>query len=365
MSGWSEGQMRGGGQQNGPHDVVRSQAYGRQRGGPQRPGPGGPARPHYRSKRKRHPLRNTLIVLLVLLVGGYLYLDLIALQRTDALTDYEGRPEPGPGQNWLLVGSDSRQGLSEEEKDEYATGHAAGGRTDTMMLMHIPAGGGKPVLMSLPRDSYVPIPGHGWNKLNAAFSYGGPQLLARTVEQVTGIHLDHYLEVGLGGFVNVVNAVGGVQMCIEEPINDPKAGLDLEAGCQKLDGGEALGYVRTRQFARGDLTRIEHQRQFLGALFDKATSPGVLLNPFRLFPLILSGINALAVDNGDHLHHLLWFGLAMVDVGSGDAVTTTVPIAGISQEPGVGSVVRWDSEKALALFEALQNDEPVPDFVTS
>src|SRR4029453_504861 len=115
--------------------------------------------------------------------------------------------------DWLIVGSDSRQGLDESRRSELGTGQAAGRRADTMMLLHIPRGTGKPGLVSLPRDPYVPTPGHGRNKLNAAYAFGGPTLLARTVEGVTGIRLDRYMEVGFDGFARVVDPAGGGQTC--------------------------------------------------------------------------------------------------------------------------------------------------------
>lgn len=298
-------------------------------------------------------------VLLVLLLGLLVWMD-TRLNRVDALTDYDGRPAVTPGTDWLIVGSDSREGLSGERRRQLATGDAAGRRTDTMMLLHLSRGGGSPTLVSLPRDSYVPIPGHGSNKLNAAYAFGGPKLLAHTVENVTGIRIDHYMEVGFDGFASTVDAVGGVRLCVDHAMHDPKAGLDLRAGCQVLDSRKALGYVRTRASARGDLDRVERQRQFLGALIHKATSPGVLLNPFRSIRLALDGSDSIAVGNGDHLHHLVRFLFAMRALSGGDAVTTTVPVAGTGFAPGAGSVVRWDRPRALALFTALKEDRPVP-----
>ena len=115
-------------------------------------------------------------------------------------------------------------------------------------------------MVSIPRDSYVPIPGHGEDKINAAFALGGAPLLAQTVEQATGLRLDHYAEIGFDGFAEMVDAVGGVTMCLPEPISDPLAGIDLPAGCQELDGRSALGYVRTRATPRADLDRMTNQR---------------------------------------------------------------------------------------------------------
>src|SRR6202012_2658863 len=130
-------------------------------------------------------------------------------------------------------------------------------------------------MVSLPRDSYVPIPGYGRDKINAAFAMGGARLLVQTVEQATGLRLDHYVEVGFSGFAAVVDALGGVTLCPGAPIDDPLAGIDLPAGCQKLDGRDALGYVRSRATPRADLDRMVNQRQFMSALLDRMASPAV------------------------------------------------------------------------------------------
>jgi LCP family protein required for cell wall assembly len=298
-------------------------------------------------------------LLLVLLLALFFFMD-SRLNRVDALVDYAGRPAVTPGTDWLVVGSDSREGLTEQQRKQLATGDASGQRTDTMMLLHIPRGGGKPTLVSLPRDSFVPIPGHGSNKLNAAYAFGGPKLLVRTVEQVTGIRIDHYMEIGFASFATAVDAVGGVRICVDHAMRDPKAGLNIKGGCQVLDSREALGYVRTRASPLGDLDRVKRQRQFLGALTDKAVSPGVLLNPFKSIPLALRGTDSLTVANGDHLWQLVRFLFAMRSVSGGDGVATTVPIGSAGSEPGAGSVLHWDRTKALALFNALKADRPVP-----
>jgi LCP family protein required for cell wall assembly len=228
-----------------------------------------------------------------------------------------------------------------------------------MMLLHIPRGTGQPTLVSLPRDSYVPIPGRGRNKLNAAYAFGGPRLLARTVEEVTGIRLDRYMEVGFDGFASVVDAVGGVRICPKTAMRDPMAGLNVKAGCQHAGSRKALAYVRARHSGRGDLDRVQRQQEFLGALVDKATSPGVLLNPFRSIPLLRAGTDAVAVDRAAHVWNLVRFPFAMRGIAGGDGVATTVPVAGGASVPGVGSVVQWDRERALALFGALKRDQPV------
>jgi LCP family protein required for cell wall assembly len=294
-----------------------------------------------------------LLVALVVGVGGYLDTQ---LTRTDAFVDYAGRPDSS-GTNWLIVGSDSRADLSGQQERQWATGNAAGQRTDTIMLLHTGRSG--PTLVSLPRDSYLAIPGYGRNKLNAAYSFGGPKLLVRSVEQATGLRIDHFAEIGFGGFVDVVDAVGGVDMCIPEPMKDPKAGLNVKAGCQELDGRTALGYVRSRATPRADLDRIEHQREFLSALMNRVVSPATLVNPFRIVPLVQAIPGALTVDEGDHVWNLAFLAAAMRELSGGGGVTTTVPIGGFATADGQ-SVLRWDNTKATRLFAALADDEAVP-----
>jgi LCP family protein required for cell wall assembly len=296
-----------------------------------------------------------LVVLAVGLLGAGVYVD-SQITRVSALADYSGRPDTD-GTNWLIVGSDSRADLTEQQEEQLATGNAAGKRTDTVMLLHTGSAG--TTLVSLPRDSLLSIPGHGKNKLNSAYSFGGPKLLVQTVEQATGLRIDHYAEIGFDGFVNVVDAVGGVDMCIPKAMKDPLAGLNVKAGCQRLDGQTALGYVRSRATPRADLDRVEHQREFLSALMKQVASPWTLLNPFRLVGLVRAMPGALTVDSGDHVWNLVWLGLAMHELSGGGGVTTTVPVGGFSTVNG-SSVLRWDTTRAKALFGALAKDQQVP-----
>lgn len=284
-----------------------------------------------------------------------------SLRRIPALTNLPDRPPSGSGTTWLLVGSDSRQDLSPEQQSEFATGGDLGdGRTDTILLVHVPSlGSGVPTTMvSIPRDSYLPIPGHGEDKINAAFAIGGAPLLAQTVEKATGLRLDHYAEIGFDGFAVMVDAVGGVTMCPPEPISDPLAGIELPAGCQKLDGRSALGYVRTRATPRADLDRMINQRQFMAALMHRAASPAVLLNPLRWYPMAHAASGAMTVDQGAHVWDLLRLGWAL----HGTVTTTTVPIGEFTGSDS-GSVVVWDGDAAARLFQALQTDSAVPQDV--
>jgi LCP family protein required for cell wall assembly len=296
-------------------------------------------------------------LILVAAVGEYINLN-GRLHHSAVLVDYSGRPAAGSGTNWLIAGSDSRVGLTPAEEHALSTGSDIGGsRSDTILVLHIPSGGGKPLLISLPRDSWVPIPGHGDNKINAAYSLGGPKLLAETVQNVTGLRIEHYMEVGFGGFVGVVDAVGGVRMCIQVPLHDPASGLNINKGCQTLTGAQALGYVRDRHnFAQQDLQREQDQRLFLKALLSKMTSAGVLFNPFTLIPAADGTVGTLTVDSGTSLRNLASAGFALRD-----PLTTTVPIANPNYFTPTGeSAVKWDSAKALALFHALNDGTPIP-----
>jgi LCP family protein required for cell wall assembly len=291
------------------------------------------------------------------IVGAAWWFD-TALHREAALTDYADRPGPGRGTNWLIVGSDSRQGLSAEQQRDLATGGDVGNsRTDTIVLVHVPEFGSDipTTVVSIPRDSYVPIPGHGRDKINAAFAIGGAPLLTQALEQATGLRLDHYAEIGFGGFAVLVDALGGVSMCPTTPINDPLAGIDVPAGCQKLDGRTALGFVRSRDTPRADLDRMVNQRQFLSALLHRVTSPAVWLNPLRWYSVPRAAAGALSVDQGDHVWDLALLGWAL----HGSTTALTVPI-GEFTSGDVGSVVVWNHEAAAKLFDALASDAPVP-----
>lgn len=295
------------------------------------------------------------------ILGGTLWLE-SELHRQAALTDYPDRPAAGPGSTWLLVGSDSRQGLTVEQQQALATGGETGnGRTDTILVVHVPAlGSSTPTTMvSIPRDSYVPIPGYGRDKINAAFAMGGAPLLAQTVEQATGLRIDHYAEIGFSGFAGLVDSLGGVTVCPVAAINDPLAGIDLPAGCQELDGRTALGYVRSRATPRADLDRMIDQRQFMSALLHRAVSPAVWLNPWRWYAVPHAAAGALTVDNGDHVWDLARLAWSL----HGSTTEMTVPIGDFASS-SAGAVVVWDHQKAAALFDALAADKPVPATVS-
>lgn len=299
-----------------------------------------------RRKAKAPGCAAVLITLLVLSVAAALFTD-TRLTRVQAMPAEQIAQTSGT--NWLLVGSDSRTGLTQEEIDRLGTGGDIGStRTDTIMLLHLPRKG-KATLMSIPRDSYVAVPGVGYEKINAAFTYGGPPLLVQTVENATGLHIDRYAEIGMGGLASAVDAVGGVEICVAEAIDDPLANLNVQPGCQVMDGATGLGYVRTRATAQGDLDRVQRQREFLSALMGKVTSPSTLLNPFKLVPLVWTAPTLFVVGHRDHIWNLARIPLAL----RGGMDTVTVPV-GEFVDTEVGNVVVWDDAAAEALFASLR-----------
>jgi LCP family protein required for cell wall assembly len=310
-------------------------------------------------RRRKWILRGILVLLLawvafLVLVPVYAY---SKITKVDAEPSGE-RPADSAGTTYLLVGSDSRAELSDEERQQLGTGAAEGQRTDTIMLLHVPSGDGPNLLLSIPRDSFVPIPGQDENKINAAYAFGGPELLVQTVEGATGVHVDNYIEIGFGGFVELVDAVGGIEICPERAINDPKAGgLDLEKGCQEVDGVTALGYSRSRAFARGDITRAEHQREVIAAVGDEAASWQSVVLPWRYWSLNMAAAETLTVGENVGPIDLARFAWAMSHTSGGDAKRCVVPYSDLGASTSAGSVVLWDEQRADALFEAVREDD--------
>jgi len=268
------------------------------------------------------------------------------------------------GTNWLLVGSDSREGLTKAERKELRTGADEGTqRTDTLMVIHI-TDEGTPTLVSLPRDSYVIIPAHTAldgmevtdrrNKINSAYGKGGAPLLVETVERNTGLHIDNYMEIGFKGIRDITNAVGGVNMCVPADVTDENSGLNLLAGCQELDGRNALAYVRMRYAdPRGDLGRVERQQQFLSSVMKKAATPAVLLNPVSMWKLVDASTGSVNVGTGDSVQDLADLAIAMRSLSNGKGALLTVPVSTASATTAAGSSVLWDEVAARELFVSL------------
>jgi LCP family protein required for cell wall assembly len=308
----------------------------------------------------RRGRRIALVILVVLLlvivsIGGTYFWVNGKLNRTVSLPT---TTNTSAGTNWLIVGDDSRNGISRSEQDALHLGQQGANASDSLLLLHM--GTGKPVLISIPRDSYVPIPGHGENKINAALAFGGPTLLVQTVEEVTGLRIDHYMGIGFAGLADVVNTVGGVQMCVKTAVPADPTGdsgfTGLAAGCHNLSGTQAIAFVRDRHsFATSDLQRIQDQRAFLSALLSKATSPGVYLNPFTALPFASTAASSISVDKGVSLYDLLQAAQALRAPETG-----TVPIANANYTTPAGDAVQWNRTQALALFNALQAGKAVP-----
>ncbi|MGA5188468.1 LCP family protein [Streptomyces griseoincarnatus] len=339
------------------------QVYGGGRGGGDGYGPQRPA-PDWRRRIKWTAI--TLVtVLFVTTVATYFWAD-SKLNREVDLSKVIERPEKGEGTNYLIVGSDSREGLSDEDKKRLRTGSSEGKRTDSVMILH--TGDNGPTLISLPRDSNVEIPtfkgsesgktyqGTGRQvKLNAAYAEDGPELLVRTVEFNTGLHIDHYVEIGFAGFANIVDAVGGVEIDIPQDIKDTKSGADLKKGKQTLNGEEALAFVRTRYALAGsDLDRTKNQQKFLSALANQVATPGTVLNPFRLYPTMSAGLDSLIVDKEMGLFDLADMFWSMKGVSGGEGTSMNMPLAGSN-----GGNLLWDKDKVKQLVNQLNNDEKV------
>jgi LCP family protein required for cell wall assembly len=307
--------------------------------------------PGRRGRRIALVIGTAVVVLIAVTVGTYFWLN-GKLNRNVTLPT---TTLTSAGTNWLITGSDSRAGLSRAQIDQLHVGFDQGTlNSDSIMLLHM--GSGRPVLISIPRDSYVDIPGHGYNKINAALAYGGASLLIHTVENVTGLKIDHYMGIGFGGLVSVVNQIGGVQICLKTAIRDSYSGVHLSAGCHNLNGTQALAFVRDRHsFATEDLQRIQDQRAFLSALLNKATSPGVYLNPFTALPFGSTAASSMSVDNGTSLLDLVHVAFALRNPQTG-----TVPIANPNYSTSAGDSVLWNKTKAIELFNALKNDSAIP-----
>lgn len=295
-----------------------------------------------------------MLLVVVAFLAYLVAVPLVAWSNVESVDDQPagGRPADQPGRTYLLVGSDSREGLSKKDKKKLGTGDAEGQRTDTMMILYVPPDG-EPALVSLPRDSYVSIPGHGMNKINAAYAFGGAKLLTETVEQATGLRMDHYVEIGFGGFVSIIDALDGIEMCLPDAIEDKNSHLDLEAGCQTLDGANALGYVRMRYAdPEGDLGRVKRQRQMIGAVATKAASAESVLNPVRYWKLNHAVAGALTLGETTGLGDMPAMAKAMLALNSDDGLNLTVPIAGNISTPA-GAALSWDEEGAKELFSTI------------
>ena len=296
-----------------------------------------------------------------------------AIPRVDAFAGLENRPKKeSSAVNYLIVGSDTREGLSREEIKRLKVGGtdvAAGKRSDTMLLIHISKKRDKAAIISIPRDSYALIPEHNnsqgkvipaaYSKINSAYNWGGAPLLIETLESMSDLRIDHYVELNFVGFVRMVDALGGVEICTKKDIDDPKSHLTLPAGTHVLDGVDSLKFVRTRVFdGLGDLGRMKRQQEFASAMLRKATSAGVLLNPVKMVDFINSALDSVVTDEGLSQGDLLTLGKQLRNLSASNVRTLTIPLQYYNyNKNGVSAAVLWDPVLAPELFERIKNDE--------
>jgi LCP family protein required for cell wall assembly len=339
----------------------------------------------------------SLLSVVALAVTGYAYVTKDELQSTvhttDALTQQPGEPAPPPADDGatdiLLVGSDARtdaQGvpLPASVLKNLRTEDKAGVNTDTIIILRIPKDGGKATGVSIPRDSWVDVPGRGKTKINSAYGVAkanysdelrrdgetdrakieqesdqiGRKTLVQTVQDFTRVRIDHYAEVNLLGFYLLTEALGGVQVCLNHATSDKDSGADFRAGVQTVTGGQALSFVRQREnLPRGDLDRIVRQQTFLSAALQKVLSAGTLANPSKMSSLIDAVHRAIVLDPG---LDLLDFAEQVKGVASGSLNFTTIPVVNSNgrSEDGKQSIVQVDPVAVQKFFTTLTGQAP-------
>ena len=307
------------------------------------PGPSAPSTaPRPRRKRRRHLVLKTLSLLLVLILawGGFLVWDANSnIGRVSALTGSADTP----GTTYLLAGSDSRADGAVQD------GFEGSERADSIMLVNV-APNGQAVALSIPRDTYAEIPGVGWDKINASYAYGGPQLLVETVEKLTGLTVDHFVQIGMGAVPDMVDAVGGVELCYDHDANDEYSGLNWTAGCHTVDGTTALQFSRMRyQDPEGDIGRTKRQRQVISKVVSAAASPATLINPARTLSVERAGSKSFTVDEDSSIVTIGTLVLALRSASSDELM-------------GVPPIESLDYTTSSGASAVLLRDETAPDF---
>jgi len=318
------------------------------------------------SRRRGRKVALWVLALAVAVVVGIVASFLLQVQRfnsdvgrTDPFAGLGDRPGGGVAgaQNFLLIGSDSRDATLPGDNEKIAT--RGGQRSDTLMLMHVNKAHDKAYLISIPRDSYVPVPAAGpWRggrtKINAAFAFGGARHVVKTVEGFSDVKIDHVVLINFAGFKQMTDAVGGVDVVVNKTTHDPETKATFPAGVNHLDGEQALLYVRQRKgLPGGDFDRAKRQQQFLRALLAQASAKGTLANPKKFNALLDATSKAIIVDED------LNMGRAAAQfrgLRTSNLTFLTLPNLGSASRQGAGSVVLVDRTKALALFEAVNSD---------
>ncbi|SDO75456.1 transcriptional attenuator, LytR family [Klenkia soli] len=325
-------------------------------------------------------LAGVVSVLLVTGSGWGWYLVRVAeasVNRTDAIpttgnSDVNGDTHAGQEMNMLLVGVDSRAGLTEEQVEQYSTGDPDGlHNTDTMMLVHIPADGSAASFVSFPRDMYVSIPGHGKGKLNSAYSdgyddvdgdedakrAGGARLLIQTISALSGLQIDHYAEINLLGFINLTQIVGGVDVDICRATDDPVTGAHFDAGPQTLTGSQALLFVRQRHGLTSDFDRVARQQVFIAGMLRNVLSSNTLLDPTKQQQIVQQVGTSVTLDQGLNIFDLA---TQMQNVQPGNITFQTIPGLTDGNADGWGSVLKLPDPSVLTDFFANLTADPEP-----
>lgn len=299
-----------------------------------------------------------------------------SIHRSNVFAGLKLRPDRAAGSsiNYLLVGSDSRVGLSKAELFKLRVGSiktAAGQRSDTIIMIHISKARDKATIISIPRDTFASVPqwtdskgvihAPSHRKINETFGLGDAPLLIATIEGMTKVRIDHYVEVNFAGFAHMVDALGGVTVCLNTAIHDPKSHLDITAGKHKLDGITAVKYVRARYFdGTGDLGRMHRQQKFMESMINAATSSGTLLNPIKLISFINAALATVTTDPGLTRDDLLTLASQLKGISAASVHMLTVPLANVNYSAdGVFGAVLWDPTLSSELWRRIRLDIPV------
>lgn len=304
-------------------------------------------------KRTVHPGKAFLwfiVFLLVVSLAWFTYLFIYGNSKLEHVEVLSGR-ENTPGDTYLIVGSDKREkGVIEDNIEDSE-------RSDTIMLLQLPDTG-HAALISLPRDTLVEIPDYGPAKINAAYSLGGAPLLVRTVENLTGLTVDHYVEVSMGGVQNLVDAVNGVNLCYDADVSDPYSGMEWTAGCHDVNGGQALAFSRMRYSdPYGDIGRTNRQRQVVSKVIDKAASSDTMVRPWRQRALVRAAAENLTTDSETSMFGLVQAGLGLRAVMGAEGLMGTPPISSMSYWYNGESCVQLDPDTIDAFWTKLEHGE--------
>jgi LCP family protein required for cell wall assembly len=305
-----------------------------------------------------------------------------SIHRSNVFAGLKLRPDRAAGSavNYLLVGSDTREGLTKAELHALQVGSiktAAGKRSDTIIMIHLSKTRDKATIISIPRDTFASVP--KWtdskgvvhppshHKINETYGLGDAPLLIATIEGMTNVRIDHYVEINFAGFAHMVDALGGVTVCLNRAIKDNKSHINLPAGKQKLNGITALGYVRARYFdGLGDLGRMQRQQRFIESMVSAATSSGTLLNPMKLLAFVNAGLKSVTTDPGLTRDDLLTLATQVKSLSASGVHMLTVPLSSVNYTAqGVYGGVLWDPTLAPELWRRIRLDIPVAPTKTS